>query len=335
MSNKAISKFWIEIIGGVIIVVIVLLVFLMFSSAITTGVEDAANKQSFVHFTQLIAKANREGEEAVAPFVMKTSTSNRVYAITFISPSIADCMYNYSSKGNPTDNDLIMCPHKDGHPIHPSFKLDGLSKIKLKKCTSTSLQGKGDVTDICLCLIRADYKNSFGGLGPSCQPFYNIIGYDVNNLAGSVHDPKSAYDDITYWINDSLEQRLFSSNKVYNVKVLECSLMKDDIGCYVNENGVEYPCVIAFAPKDSVFRGIMTDWFGGISGGTGAKPVLMYWFGCTNVGPINLDVMTAKSNNIGLVYIYPYDNKHMFLFPLRYGSLSWSARGNDPIGVGC
>ncbi|MCD6576249.1 MAG: hypothetical protein J7K73_03755 [Nanoarchaeota archaeon] len=338
INKRGIAKFWIEIIGGVIIVVIVLLVFLMLSSAISTGVEDASNRQRFIDFTQLVAKAHREGEDTVAPFIMKTSETSRVYAITFITPSLADCLYQYSVKANPTDDDLVMCRHEGSNPVRPSFKLDRVSLMKLKKCTKTTLMEEGDPQDMCLCMIRADYKHRWGmSIFENCVPYYNVIGESLSKTG--IKDPKSAYSAISTWVSDKLERDFVDSSKVENVKILECSLVKGDMGCYVNEGGTEYPCAIAIAPYDDVFRGLITDWFGGEDWfSSGAKPLLLYWFGGTGLKPVNLDVMTARSNDAGLIYLHPYDNKGVYLFVfnlgpsgIKVGTLAWSAKGSPPI----
>ena len=284
MSSKALSKFWIEIIGGVIIVVIVLLVFLMFGSSVSTGVEDASNKQAFVHFTQLIGKATREGEDTVAPFNIKTSDAHRAYAILFIPPSTAECLY---------ENGKSSTCYNSGHP---QLSLDEMSKYKIEKCTTSS---KENPKDICLCMIRIDSKRH-----------KSDINLDGDFISFKGNNPKEAFDDITSWGKDVFENETLDNSDVENIKIIDCSLMMGDIGCSVRYDNDDYPCAIAVAEKENhISPETVSNWFSGDD-----TALLMYWFGGTGKINLKLETMTASYNGKGLVILYPYTLGNKFLY---------------------
>ncbi len=301
MSNKAVSKFWIEIIGGVIIVVIVLLVFLTISSAVSTGVEDASNKQAFIHFTQLISKANMEGEDTVAPFSIKTSDNHREYAILFMPPSTADCLYTYSANKSASDEDLDTCM-KDSStsiPIRPSVTLDRVSMMKIKKCTSKSLQDEDMPNDICLCMIRIDSRKY--------EPYTNLVGEEV--IPYERDNPDAAFKDITNWGRYVFEGVILDSHTSANLKVLSCSLMIGDIGCSVKYKNREYPCAVAVAKNENpISPSSVEQWF------SSPGPLLMYWLGGTGTRNVKMESMTANYNGKGLIIIYPYTLGGKFLY---------------------
>ena len=159
MNNKGITKFWIEIIGGVIIVVIILVIVLFAASKGSSIIEDAAAKNAFDSFSQVIAQATTSGTQVVSPWKLTIGRDNMVYAIVYLTKStVSDNRFKELINDDPTS----------------TFVVD-------QDC-----KGNGDQTDSCLCLLNIKYKDVDG---KTCDDLpYNLIALGAPGGTGCKED---------------------------------------------------------------------------------------------------------------------------------------------------
>jgi len=126
MRKKGVTKFWIEIIGGVIIVVIILVIVLYAGSKIASLIEDAAAANAYDGFTQTLVKAYTTGEHVISPWKLSDSRSNHAYGIVYMTQNLASYM-----KAN--------------------VNLVSGSEYNLQSCETD------DMNDACLCMLSINY----------------------------------------------------------------------------------------------------------------------------------------------------------------------------------
>lgn len=235
MLKKGIAKFWIEIIGGVIIVVVILLIFVYFGSAVSTAMEDAANKKTFSDLQGLMAKAMEQGEETLNPFKLSVGTDNRIYAIAYVPRDVADCFYN------PSSCSAGKTPLAFG---------DTTSKFEIQKCTQQELQSSDYGQDICMCLFRIDYK------GGCDEGAYNMITTSTPSGASWLADMLLISDASTGWGTTKMLESFNEGSYDYaisNIKILDCARVIQDVRCSYTEGNTEYPCLLHYDGKTVVW----------------------------------------------------------------------------------
>lgn len=149
MNNKGITKFWIEIIGGVIVVVIILVIFLYAGTAVGTAVEDAAAVNEFDAFMQTMAKAYVDGSHLTSPWKLVNSRDDSVYAIVILTGNLKERLSGWRD-------------------------LDSASNFTLSKCDNLQL-------DHCLCLLSIKYRAVGWPVKVTCDDLpFNIISVNSN-----------------------------------------------------------------------------------------------------------------------------------------------------------
>lgn len=227
MNKKGITKFWIEIIGGVLVVIIIIVILLFVGSSISSSVVDAHNTQQMVALAQGYTEALNEpgmGEHVVSPFDYKAPAGqNQVYSIVFMHPEFATELMNGESFGR---------------ILNEKNKIVDLQK--LSKCTKEEV----GADDACLCLLRFKYKVDF---------FTNCIPYGENLIQTPFdEDWHEEWAHIEEWSKTKLDN--LDSDAISDVVVVDCKYLSGQLGCTTNLGGERIrPCIPHYKDKPMVW----------------------------------------------------------------------------------
>jgi len=241
LSKKGIAKFWIEVIGGVLVVAIIIVIVLFAMSTVSNAVVDNANANSFNAIFQTVAQARSEGKggtEAASPWELLAGDDNTVYAIAFVSAAAAQ---QFSG----------MDKLDKGGVIGQKIVKDQDDKFNIKKCTLS-------VDDACYCLFRIQYGGNSATTCDDLTDKFNMIYADYTTAAGSSIASRELTKAEAWSLNEfadigyiGKQDILFGSfTNINEVKVISCMLIKGEAGCFwTAPDGNEYPCLLHVTKK--------------------------------------------------------------------------------------
>lgn len=277
MNKRGITKFWIEIIGGVIIVVLIIMVLLVAASTIGTAASDAQNSQEMNGFTGGLSDALTrpgENEHVISPFKFVSPSDGQTYAMVYLTPSAAQEMIDGGGIGV-----ILKSSNKQ------------VDLYKLKKCA-------GETDDACMCLFRLKYKSDGLFWADYCNRF-------DENLITSYADPSGcgaqAYIDTYGTVEKCMWTQEFKKIEEWNHKflnmndaiddvvVVDCILLAGEKGCKtVFDDGTVRSCIIHYATSKGVY-----------------KPLV--WLSTKKDKQIDAEMIniSVKRYNVSLVSYYP------------------------------
>lgn len=220
MDSKGLAKFWVEIIGGVMVVVIILTIFVLVFSRAAATIEDENARYAFKSFKSTITQAWTSGVGTASPWLLKSSTDNKAYAITIISKDTAKFLSTWEGNQN--------------------FHFSEESRRAVKECIND------DPNDLCYCVVSINYKQSTKGVNKNCgvTPF-NLISYAQDHFTKSSRDSKphisTIVEEANEWSNCYLMTVVYYMAE--NFKVLECSSIKHGICSWTDKDGKSWPCL--------------------------------------------------------------------------------------------
>jgi type II secretory pathway pseudopilin PulG len=247
-SKKGIAKFWIEVIGGVLVVAIIIVIILFAMSTVSNAVVDNANANSFNAIFQTLAQARSEGKggtEAASPWELLAGDDNTVYAIAFVSTAAAQQFSGLDRLDK-------------GGVIGQKISKDQDDKFNIKKCTLSA-------NDACYCLFRIQYGGNSRTTCDDLTDKFNMIyvDYTTESTVDKDGQPRSTasreLDKAEAWSRDKLagidfvgkQDILFGSyDNIKEVKVISCILIKGEAGCsWIGADGNDHPCVLHVSQK--------------------------------------------------------------------------------------
>jgi len=258
MNKRGITKFWIEIIGGVIIVVVILVIFIAVASTIGTAATDVENSQEMNvlvgGFSEVLAKATTGGgEHTISPFTYRGPGGSQVYAMVLVTPGGAMEMI-----GPPPDG--------LGKVLASKNKQEDL--YKLQKCVTEG--------DLCMCLIRFKYGCSllvpdpFNMLSGCCMFFpENLITVSLSGegyTPDSTNSPCQTPEECAWW-NDfaavdewNLLKLVKLDTAVTDMVVVDCKLLSSESSCSTifGENNIK-ACIPHYKDKPMVWLSTKKD----------------------------------------------------------------------------
>lgn len=256
MNKKGIQKFWIEIIGGVVIVVIILVILIATASVVGTSVVDAKNSNEMVALYNGFATALAEpglSEHTVSPFEFQEPTSgSQIYAMVYITPRMAEKIVD----GKSID---VEAEDIKGFGDQIDRLSDRVELQKISKCIENE--------DACICLFR--FKYDIEG-GHYCHSgIDNIIltdpGYGGSKKAAAA-DSTLLSDEEYLWKDEflSIEEMFgvtFIENRGFiNTKIIECKLLVSELGCATSFPGGDVlPCIPHYQDKPLVWLSTKKD----------------------------------------------------------------------------
>jgi hypothetical protein len=255
MNKRGITKFWIEIIGGVIVVVVILVIFIAVASTIGTAATDVENSQEMNAlvggFSEVLAKAKiGGGEHTISPFVYRGPGGSQVYAMVLVTPAGAAKMV-----GPPPDG--------LGKVLASKNKQEDL--YKLQKCVTEG--------DLCMCLIRFKYgcnllvPDPFNMLSGCCMFFpENLIVTSPNKGGYRANNPSVSEEEGLWWddfgsIDEwNLNKLVKLDTAVTDMVVVDCKLLSSESSCSTifGENNIK-ACIPHYKDKPMVWLSTKKD----------------------------------------------------------------------------
>jgi len=235
MNKKAISGFWIEVIGGVIVCVIIILIITLIISALGVPMADAANTNalnalvSAVSTTMVEAQAGA-GENTMSFWKLETADAENVdlvYSIVYMPSESAG--YFISAIKNPSNW---------------AYGLSGIEK--LDPCTAPG--------NACLCLLKLAYHEDCAPQEYSDDPndveknyiISTFWHYPVDPTAAASFDYYSAdLNNINIWLKTKFIDNInMGGIDAAGSAILKCAPLKE-AGC-ITETSVGNPraCII-------------------------------------------------------------------------------------------
>jgi hypothetical protein len=276
MDKKGITKFWIEIIGGVIVVVVILVILISVATTIGTAATDVENSQEMDvlinGFSGILLKASLGGgEHPISPFTFNGPASGQVYAMVLVTPAAALKMTG------PTHEGL-------GSILANKNKQEDL--YKLQKCATEN--------DMCMCLFRLKY------ITPCSEFSGNLIVTSPNYGSYKTANPTLNYgpEEFAWWdefgsVDEwNLNKFITLNSAVNDVAVVSCKLLS-----------AENSCSTAFGEKN--LKPCIPHYDG----------MPMVWLSTKNGGALNVETLSIQTFPYGsnLLSYYPAITKFDFM----------------------